>query len=932
MNSSPSFGRRNHSSRKETFLAVSAKDLSTCLNALYPQRRPALLASDGDNLKSGLQSSASSISGFSLFQNPEVPDLSSSISTPQPPDSQRLNVTDSSQPESTKASYDFQYGIMREACIELDDFVSGHGAANKDLWDILYASANLDELCTATEKYADVCSPELSRREFNGSRDTLTIRTSRKEKSPVTKAVEALLYDAGASDPLEDSVSAYEDSRDPIQVQQQLEILFEMAVQDCEARSDFVKAHDWFAQLQTFRSQVCQSANRTTLRNMLVDIQAGARRSEDRALVLQGAYEKWCRLLHTRPQLQMNQLKPIMEENERLRDKMWYVADVRTSAAYEEARSVASALRVMGKPKRNSRVRMAPPLRSWGTSKMTNTNLHLKTEAQILEILSARPDHGGPNKLSDEQSRAVELWMDRQNVDNLCRGEERLHKLCMEVRKCVDAITATPPAENTVIWSNSLFARDAALRPAASQPKPTLLSGLHGQGTHSHFMSLHGHPRSNDALSSTSQTLSSISSREYLDSRSPTLANRSSNSFWSPASTDVDSPSSATSVNSSMTPSAFEASVPKQQAETTAIARGALERLRRHTTSLVLSDLTSLLFSDGSETDRAYWTGLGWELVDRHFRNLNAFHASIGSQTPTVGPDMPAQPPISSFGFENAFGTLLQKFSLSSSPSTKLSCLHDIDKLLVPYMAEHGRDQTVRSSYARLDPEQDELARVKTQDASETSVCGFRHIFTKASLRPNTIFRDLQYIAALVPASVLQNTAEGKAFCNAAVAITSLKHEARNIMVETADSIIAFHSNNRGHGRSSSTAQQERDSATFSAPSRTPSAEDYSRYSMADAAYLLQITAKEGDPVAQRELATLYLTHPELMDRIVVPFARCKDVFKDELETKWRKNQDPNRFDYYNFCVVLHWMNLSSKGGDSLAKEYLKQREEMDSF
>ncbi|CAK4034094.1 Hypothetical predicted protein [Lecanosticta acicola] len=926
---------REQLNRQETFLALSAKDVSTCLNALYPQRRPASVSSDGDNLKSGLQSSASSISGFSLFQNAHVPDPTASISTLSPLDFQGLHLAGTPQPESEVEAQDQQVqdGFVREACLELDDFVSSQTTNSKDLWGVFYAPAESDTLCTANEKYADACYPEAPRRSHNGASAAMTIRTSRREKSSLMKALESLLYDLGVGDSPEDSGEFAKETEDLGQVQEQVESLFELAIQDCEARSEFVRAHDWFLHLQDFRSQVQQSTNRAALRNMLLDIEAAAQRSKNRALVLQGAYDRWTRMMSTRLQLQSLQLNPLVEEHERLRDKMWYVADVRTSAAYDEARSISSALCVMGKAKRPSRTRMAPPLRNWSTLKMTNTNLHLKTEAQILEILSARPDHGGPNKLSDDQSRATELWMDRQDIDNLCRGEERLHKLCMEVRKCVETVTATPPAENTAIWSNTLFARDVALKSADSPTKPpTLLSTLHGGAAQSHFLSLHGHPRSNDALSSTSQTLSSISSRDYLDSTSPTLNKCSSMPFWSPATTEVDSPSSATSVNSSMMPSAFERSTPKQHADTSFVASGAIERLRQRTTSLVLSDLTSILFSDGSETDRAYWSGLGWQLTDRHFRSLDAFRASIDSQTPTAESSLPVHPPLATFGFESAFATLLRKFSLMSNPSTKLSCLHDMDRLLVPYMAEQGKNHSLMSSYARPSSGHGQLMRSRTQDASETSVNGFRHIFSKSSLRPKTVFRDLQYIAALLPAAVLQNTPEGKAFCNAAVAISSLKHEARGIMVETADSIIAYHSNNRGHGRSSSMAQQERDSATFTAPSRTPSAEDYSRYSMADAAYLLQITAKEGDPVAQRELATLYLTNPELMDRVVAPFARTREIFKDELESKWRKNQDPNRFDYYNLCVVLHWMSLSSKGGDFLAREYLKQQEQMDSF
>jgi hypothetical protein len=281
------------------------------------------------------------------------------------------------------------------------------------------------------------------------------------------------------------------------------------------------------------------------------------------------------------------------------------------------------------------------------------------------------------------------------------------------------------------------------------------------------------------------------------------------------------------------------------------------------------------------------------------------------------------------FNFEQAFQVLARRFEASCNPFTKLNYLLDIETLLVPYMAEQS-DAVISRTESKLNTAA--LQKLKRQGSSQANIKveGFRRLLSDPTTRPAAIFRDLQYIAALVPASILESTPQGKAFWNVAVALSSLKQEVRQFMVETADGIISYQSNNRGHGQAASTAQQERDSATFSVPSRTPSAEDIKRYTMADAAYLLQITAKEGDAAAQRELATLYLTHPELMDHIIAPFSRPRDVFKEELESKWRKNQDPNRCDPTTMCVAHHWMSLSSKGGDALAKEYLRQREEMD--
>ena len=93
---------------------------------------------------------------------------------------------------------------------------------------------------------------------------------------------------------------------------------------------------------------------------------------------------------------------------------------------------------------------------------------------------------------------------------------------------------------------------------------------------------------------------------------------------------------------------------------------------------------------------------------------------------------------------------------------------------------------------------------------------------------------------------------------------------------------------------------------------------------------MLQIAAKEGFATAQRELATLYLTHPNLMDRVLAPFARPKEVFREEFEGKGRRDRDPNRYDPGAMCVAIHWMVKAAQGGDALARDNLREREEFE--
>ena len=909
-------------SNEKSFLPMSISDVTTLVNALYPQRRPTSFSSDRDPSQAGVQSSASSISGFSLFQSPGTVEpgyraaalwsqdlLPHTIPEPAP----RTSADQRSflEPGDTHLSSEFDGEQLREACTATDDVFTG-GPSGKNNWCVLIANAGNQSVCTVRDGLFEVSSHIAARCASIGS-------ASEGGNHQVCKvAIEDLLLGEELVSPHDPGFLAEREAG--IELVSYFLRAFDKRISIFQQNANFVAAHAWFRKVRCFHALVVNGSRPGNLLSILRDIHQNTTRSLSRAQSLTESCDAWLRSTMPRLDLYNRELLLRAEVAGRLRDKMWYVADVRTSGVYDDARSVVSALKVMGKLKRIARARLSPPLRHWSAPKMSSTTSHLKTEAQVLEILSASPEYGGPNKLSDDQSKALSIWMEKTAVENLCRGEERLQKLCMEVRKAVDQLTV----ESSPLLSSTLLARDN--RPGTLQSRDSAGNpfwSLQAEAGRFDLLILQTNiPPSIDSMSSaSSHPLSARSSRDYLDFRSPTLATKSSAPFWSPVLTEARSPSSATSIGSSQTHAAPVVSARQQGVAPKANNESTTEQLRQRITSLLLSDLASTVFSEGSETDRAFWTGLGGELSEKHLCGLGqSFEVGIFETSSSED-----------FDFAHAFETLVHRFSASSNPFVKLTCLLDIDILLAPYMAQQAQSRPYsRPQLPSRDLSLKKLKRESGVAVVDTKVDGFRRLFCNPWLRPSAIFRDLQYIAALVPSSTLESTPQGKAFWNAAVAISGLKQELRQVMVETADSIIAYQSNNRGHGRSSSTAQQQRDSATFSVPSRTPSAEDVSRYTMADAAYLLQITAKEGDAVAQRELATLYLTHPELMEHIIAPLSRPRDVFKEELESKWRKNQDPNRCDPTTMCVAHHWMSLSSKGGDALATEFLRQREEMD--
>ena len=899
--------------------AISLLDASALIDALYPQRRPASLISDSDVGRSGLQSSASSVSGFSLFASPNSSHTTLVYPSSWPTDpvkgapEQETGQSDAdtglSEARGIPSQDQVEESLLRDVRASIEEMiVSGRFRSDRQ-FAILCFDGREGTFETQSCRLQNT-GPDESLHRKRDTEDSASL----KEIALLREVLPELLDDLECESPYLLRTCIEQDIR--------LWLLraLEDRVKYAKDHGEFVTAHLYATKLSQYETFLSRPNSDIVLDSALVQMEEDADISLERTLTSVEQCEIQLKSITPALLTQRTRLEDYLHQFSQLRDKMVYVADVRTSAAYDEARSIASALNVMGKPRKLSKARTAPPLRHWSTPKISNNNLHLKTEAQILELLSASANQGGPNKLSDDQSKALASWLASNEVQNLCLGEERLQRLCMEIRKAVDTLTA----DASPLWTSTLFScdrpREMASHNAGSSnafPWPANASRFDMLRLHTQFST------GRDGLSSTasSHPLSAQSSRDFLDARSPTLTSRSSVPFWSPTMTDAISPSSATSVGSSHPHSGFVKDT-SRVANPLKRRDEALAEVRKHVTSLLLSELTASMFNDGSETDQAFWTGLGGDLAEKHLRSLSRVLEDSEDATPAER---------DRFDFQDAFETLVGQFSTSCDPAAKLSILVEIDTLLG--LSRPAGEMGSSPSQSASQPMTSETANDHAgMPISDSKVNGFRKLFCKKRTRPQAIFRDMQYIASLIPSMQGEYSAKSRAFWHASLAITRLKKELCNVMVETADSIIAHHSIIRGHGRSSSSsaAQQQRDSAAFPTTSQTPPAEDIAKYSMADAAHLLQITAKEGDAVAQRELATLYLTNPELMEHIIAPLARPREVFKEELESKWRKNQDPNRCDPGTMCVAHHWMSLSARGGDALAREFLKQREEME--
>ncbi|OTA27727.1 hypothetical protein BTJ68_10794 [Hortaea werneckii EXF-2000] len=391
-------------------VTLPAIEVVRMIRALYPQRRPSSLLSDIDTLHSGVRSSASSVSGFSLFQN------------------------SAALPTITQMQPTWQYEAPKVGETHPETFNGPPSESTQ-------ATTQAEALASDAGQFLE--SAQILE-------DQLSLGSARTEWFKLRLAcidiVNALVQDFEADEDINQYMPVEE-------CYENLTQALERRIRSSEAIGDFLGAHHWLERLHQLQHLHTSEAIDSSMAIALEAMMSEAERSLEYSESTMQLYDQSLRLIQPSLDSDTAALKRFKNTLERLRNRMWFVSDVRTSAVYDEARCVAGALRVMGKPKRGAQTRAAPPLRHWSASRLT-TSFHLKTEAQILEIMSALPHQGGPNKLSDDQARSTISWMDTNNIENLCRGEERLHRLSMEIRKCVERATG---AESALLLSNALF-------------------------------------------------------------------------------------------------------------------------------------------------------------------------------------------------------------------------------------------------------------------------------------------------------------------------------------------------------------------------------------------------------------------------------------------------------------------------------------------
>ncbi|KAL1956800.1 hypothetical protein VTO42DRAFT_6750 [Malbranchea cinnamomea] len=778
---------------------------------------------------------------------------------------------------------------------------------------------------------------------------------------------------------------------------------FADSMEKCRRQYDFVGAHFWWNASRLLKSRYPTlspaEADREVLAPIVMSLKAS---TEAHTSTIKYCEKSFVDLKLTIDRFQFL-VNDMMSTLQKLRNKMWFMTDVKNSLRYEDARNVALALKKMGVPQTASSATEPKP--KLGQRTLGGSFLQ-KPEIQVLNVMKAPGNQGGPSKLSDEQVEITRKWLEGSGIDNFCKGEERIHRFCYEVKMSVNKLVGETMYDTPVLWSSELFQKERSLyeasgmrsvaglslgtsiRPASIASEDSLYysSQAGGQRGHDQFArpmnDVHslGRKSSYQSLASdrwrSGRDIGGGDTSSIGDSPGRTISSTADlyQPFWSPPQTQTQSITSASSLHSRPPSTYGEITIPKRPDHKAHGKAAFLEDLKRTVTSLLLSDLGSPVWSCGSETDAWFSAYLNDECIKEHTRKRlrrEEIKARLDAEFPPsrlrrsqsvdtilctgTRESQPAFPPEtaakveqreeSDFGYDAAFRQLMDKFSRPSNPFVKLRALHDIQSLVIASLTarnaaqpqagyasgelarELGSHQRNSISEGSLYPKPPEGADIFTQSPIAESMSMTTESLPNPGptedeivdaladliqrLQPKTLFRDLQFIAAFVPSETLNKTDSGSAFVQFGLAAFKLKDNICHSIIEIADGIVSLELNKR-HRR-----------PTTSGPA--PPVENTLR----EAAQMWIIPAREGHAVAQRELAILYLTHPELVRCVTLPLTMPRDTFKADM--MYRRDGD-SKSDPQSMCLALHWMQLAAAGGDPLAQNRLREREEFESL
>jgi hypothetical protein len=69
-------------------------------------------------------------------------------------------------------------------------------------------------------------------------------------------------------------------------------------------------------------------------------------------------------------------------------------------------------------------------------------------------------------------------WLSQFGIENFCKGEERIHRFCLEIEACINKLVGDNLMEGPVLWSSELYYRDKRILDSGRQKGDLFLNGL----------------------------------------------------------------------------------------------------------------------------------------------------------------------------------------------------------------------------------------------------------------------------------------------------------------------------------------------------------------------------------------------------------------------------------------------------------------------
>ncbi|CAG8518548.1 7793_t:CDS:2 [Ambispora leptoticha] len=356
--------------------------------------------------------------------------------------------------------------------------------------------------------------------------------------------------------------------------------------------------------------------------------------------------------------------------------------------------------------------------------------------------------------------------------------------------------------------------------------------------------------------------------------------------------------------------------------------------------------------------------GKGIDIPKLPSKNLETLTTKLDLSMPINIPDTPDVPIVSA------------EFTLLSSPYQKLHALFAIEMLVVASLSfapplPHLSSALSTPTSAPLSPAliaSPLLTAVPSTQAmtpgTDSIVNELERLFRQSSIRPRHLFRDMQLIATFVPGVILDLRDEGKAFWDMSLAVSSLKKEVTEKVVERGIKVM-----DGGITQRDALMRMEAEKENDELFEESFFEDDDSETKTQMEAVRLFTIAKESNPLAQRELAILYLSLPTLPRSSSPPpplyyptnssngklslrhqihgnsstlhstifgsFSALStstpvltsSPFSTHNFDLFSPTKDKQKYNPTNIAAAIHWFQLAAQQGDKFSERWLNHRD-----